>query len=56
MTCFQNKSKFITEDYLVQHVNIAHQIKFNQMKLCTQDDEVTSLIKYGSEIESYSLR
>ncbi len=22
MTCFQNKSKFITKDYFVQHMNI----------------------------------
>ncbi len=34
-TCFQNKSKFITEDYFVQHMNIRIN-KVNE-KLYTQE-------------------
>jgi len=38
-TCFQNKSNFATEDSF-EHYN---EIKFNQMKLYTTDNEGTSL-------------
>ncbi len=51
-TCFQNKSNFATEDSF-EHYN---EIKFNQMKLYTTDNEGTSLTKCGSWMESTGLR
>jgi hypothetical protein len=41
MSCFQNKSKFITEDYFKKFINIKTKLK---KKLIT---EVINLIKLG---------
>jgi hypothetical protein len=38
-TCFQNKSKFITEYYIVQHMNITiNKVQLKGSKLNTKDN------------------
>ncbi len=54
-TCFQNESKFITEHYFVQHMNITTNKSLIKRKLKTKDNEGTSLNKCGSLMESSSL-
>ncbi len=41
--CFQNKSKLITEDQFVQHMNIT--TIYNQYKLIKMDNYVQKIIK-----------
>jgi hypothetical protein len=56
MTCFQNKSKLIAEDHFVEHMSITTNKSLIKWKLYTKDNQGTSLIKYGSLIESSSLQ
>ncbi len=54
-TCFQNKSKFITKNYFVQHMNITVNKVYLNGKLYPKDNEGTSLIKRVSLIEGSSI-